>query len=555
MPLEISSLRELPPENVAAMTTTLAQLMQERHPEVELTRGVFHDLVLYFNAVLNAAVKENIDRILQSRSLLQIIQNPALAEAELVDNVLSNFNLSRNAGAKATGTATFVFLLPLTTTVGPGVNYTGGDAVFIPAGTYTVLPPTDNDGNPSVATKETERVMRPIGDGTYAATIPFVADAIGVAGNIRRGETFRADSIPGNISEAFAASDFTGGKEASTNEEYLALLSTGLAAATIGGRKSYEKFIKSYPAFRNILHCSVLGCGDSEQQRDQHSLFPISGGGKVDIYLQTTPQAQENDHILEATYIGVGVSGTIWQVAISRDISPGFYEVSRVAAVTDKETNGYAVIQDIRGVNLAQSAYTPDIMYDHEGAYTRYQTAIIRFEDSDKLSSGLTPNTSKAFYAVRLRGMPLIADVHDTLTSRDNRPRAADLLVKAAVPCFTKISFAIRTEMNETISDETIASIKAAVVDAVANVGFSGQLHSSVITNAAHKFLTGRQAISSIDMFGRIRRPDGTAAYVRDNTLITIPNDPTRLVTGRTTAFLVGLNDVAVSYTAAGYTI
>jgi hypothetical protein len=109
--------------------------------------------------------------------------------------------------------------------------------------------------------------------------------------------------------------------------------------------------------------------------------------------------------------------------------------------------------------------------------------------------------------------------------------------------------------MNETISDETIASIKAAVVDAVANVGFSGQLHSSVITNAAHKFLTGRQAISSIDMFGRIRRPDGTAAYVRDNTLITIPNDPTRLVTGRTTAFLVGLNDVAVSYTAAGYTI
>lgn len=549
MPLEIASLRELSPEKIAATVLTLAQLMQERHPDVELTRGVFHDLVLYFNGVLNTAVRENIDRILQSRSLWQITQNPALSEPELVDHVLSNFNVVRNAGAKATGTATFVFMLNRRTTIGgTGIYNTAANVEFSPTGDFVILP------TGSVPTQTNERVMTAVGDGTYTATIPFVANAIGVAGNIKRGTKFFADSIPGNVAEAFATSDFVSGKDAATNEEYLKALELGITSATLSSRKSYEKFIRAYPAFKNLLHCSIIGCGDAEQQRDQHSIFPISGGGKIDIYLQTTPYAQEVDHTLEATYVGEGTQGTIWQVAIDRDKHPGFYEVSRVSKPLDKTSNGYAVVSDIRSVDLSQSAYVPDVVYVTEGVYSRYQTAIIRFEDTDTLSTNLTVNTSKAYYTVTTRGMSLIGEINDTLTSRDNRPRATDLLVKAAVPCFTKIAFEIRTENNDVVADSTIAAMKTAIVSAIANVGFSGQLHSSVIANAAHKFLTGRQAVGGIDMFGRIRRPDGSTAYVRDNTLIAIPNDPTRLVTGRTTAFIVGTDDIAISYTSAGFT-
>ncbi|NBT75268.1 MAG: hypothetical protein EBT15_04725 [Betaproteobacteria bacterium] len=62
------------------MVATLSQLMAERHPEVELTRGVFHDLVLYFDGLLNAAIQENIDRVQQSNSLLKITENPSLAD-------------------------------------------------------------------------------------------------------------------------------------------------------------------------------------------------------------------------------------------------------------------------------------------------------------------------------------------------------------------------------------------------------------------------------------------------------------------------------------------
>jgi hypothetical protein len=549
MPLEISSLRELSPEKVAAMTLTLAQLMQERHPDVELTRGVFHDLVLYFNAVLNAAVRENIDRLLQSKSLLQITQNPALSEPELVDQVLSNYNITRDNGSPATGAASLVFLLDTRTVVAQNYEFVANGVTFRPAETFTCLP------TGSIAAKENDRVMLAVGDGTFTVSVPFVAATSGTAGNIRRGTPFAATSVPDNLSAAFATSDFIRGTNPLTNDEYLKKLSSGLAAKTIGGRKSYEAFIRNYSAFKNMLHCSVLGCGDVEQQRDQHSIFPISGGGKVDIYVQTDAGAQEIDHVLEATYVGIGEQGTIWQVAIPRDAAPGFYDVTRVAKVTDRTSNGYAVVQDIRGVDLTQISYAPDVVHVHEGVYSRYQTAIIRFEDSDTLSSGLRVNQSKALYTVTTRGMPMVGDIHDTLTARENRPRATDILVKAAIPCFTKISFAIRTEANEVISEDTLLKMKQAVVDAISGVGFAGQLHASTVANAAHKYLTGRQAIGQIDLFGKIRRPDGTVAYLRDAVLLTIPDDATRLITGRTTAFIVGVDDVSISYGAAGFTL
>ena len=178
----------------------------------------------------------------------------------------------------------------------------------------------------------------------------------------------------------------------------------------------------------------------------------------------------------------------------------------------------------------------------------------MRFTDTDTPRAGLTANTSKARYAVTTVGMPLIAELQDFLTSRDVRARGADTLVKAAVPCFTKISFQIRVEANTPVTAEVELAMKQAIVKAVSAVGFSGQLHASLVTNAAQQFLTGRQAIGEIDMFGRIRRPDGTLTYVRNSEILTIVADNERLVTGRTVSFLVGINDISISSVAAGFT-
>lgn len=544
MPLKIASLAELSQTSVATMVAELTQLMQERHPEVELTRGVFHDLVLYFNGALNAAVQENIDRILQSKSLLQIISNPALAEPELVDQVLSNYNITRDNGTPATGIMTVIFNLPTSTAIVDAVTGSDGDVTFETTDSFTALPPG------AIATQPSDRIMLEVGDGTYAVNVPVRANTVGVAGNLIRGAELKANFIPNNVFKMYATADFIGGRAASTNEQYVGKLAAGLAAKTIGGRKSYESLILAQPAFQNTLHISVLGCGDAEQQRDQHSLFPISGGGKIDIYAQTNNRAVETDHMLLATYVG----DQTWQVALPRDTAPGFYEVTRISLPADLASSGYAITSEIRSADLSDLQFVPDIRFLRESAYTRYQTAIVRFVDTDTPRAGLTANTSKARYAVTTVGMPLIAELQDFLTSRDVRARGADTLVKAAVPCFTKISFQIRVEAHAPVTAEVELAMKQAIVKAVSAVGFSGQLHASLVTNAAQQFLTGRQAIGEIDMFGRIRRPDGTLTYVRSSEILTIAADNERLVTGRTVSFLAGINDISISSVAAGFT-
>jgi hypothetical protein len=547
MPISITDLNSLDSAKIASVVDTLTQLVQERHPEIELTRGVFHDLVLYFNGLLNATVQENVDRVLQSKSLLAITQDPTLADTDLVDQVLSNYNLTRDNGTPATGVITLIFNLPTSTAIATSSVLTANGVQFAPTANFTILPPT---ALPSAAT---DHVMIPVGDGTYTANITVIATTVGAAGNIKRYTKLLPNFVPNNVLGIFATSDFISGRNPLTNEEYIAKLSNGLAAKTIGGRKSYEAFIRNQPAFANTLHLSILGCGDAEQQRDQHSLFPISGGGKVDIYAQTNSYAQTADHVVDAVFIRTSPNGSIWQTTLTRDMAAGFYEVIRVSKPTDITSSGYAVVKDVRGVDLASNMFVPDIRLLAESAYTRYQTAVIQFEDTDTPVGPLVLNTSTAKYAVTTLGLPLIGEMSDVMTDRDVRPRGADVLVKAAVPCFTKISFQVRTEINAPLADTTIAAIKTAIVAAVAKVGFSGQLHASLITGAAQSFLTGRQAISEIDMFGRIRRPDGSIAFIRDSELLTVPNDPARLVTGRTVAFLVGPDDISISSVAAGF--
>ena len=268
MALEISSLTELNTAEVDAMFATFTQLMQERHPDVELTRGVFHDLVLYFNSVLNASVRANIARVLASNSLLTIATDPALADPSLVDRVLSNYNLTRDAGAASTGEATIVLSLPIQTAISEGITFTADSLVFQPTQSFVALPPG------SAAVNANERVMLAVGDGTYVVNILMQATTVGIVGNIRRGTKLVPDSLINNTVAAFAASDFVNGANPPTNAEYISKLPTGLAAKTIGGRQNFVAALRDQAAFKNIPHFSILGCGDPEQQRDQHTRQP-----------------------------------------------------------------------------------------------------------------------------------------------------------------------------------------------------------------------------------------------------------------------------------------
>jgi hypothetical protein len=544
MALKVTNLSEISPARANELLTFFTQLVQEKYPNIELSRGVFHDLVLYFNSVLNIAVQENVERILQSNSLLNITTNPALADPALVDKVLSNYNLTRYEGGIAAGEAAVITRQLATTIISNDVILSANGVQFVPTQTFTGILP----GTP--ATAPGDRTLIPTGDGTYAFTISIRAVTSGDAGNLKRGTLLIPNSSPSNVIRIFAAADFTTGANTRTNEEYIAELPNGLSAKTVGGRRAISATIKTQEEFKNIQHISVVGFGDPEQKRDQHGLIPVSGGGRVDLYVQTARTAQKVENFLTAVYIGPAAedsaAGTVWQIIVPKDVTPGFYDVYSVTKIDDQTNSGYALTTYDRGYNFNGLDYAPDIINIVEAEFTRYKTAVFRFVDTDTpATAALIPGQTAAVYSVTLRAMPLISSLQDFMSSRDIRSASSDIVVKAAVPCFTTIDFKILKKANE--PDPNIDAIKAEIVAAISSVGFGGNLNASTIATAAHKYLVGSQSVDKIDMFGRIIRPDGKTIYMRDFSKIVIPNDPERLVSPKTTVFLTDVDDISIA--------
>lgn len=544
MALQITNLKEVDTTRTKELLALFTQLVQEKYPNIELSRGVFHDLILYFNSVLNAAIQENISRVMQSNSLLSINNNPALADDAIVDKVLSNYNITRYLGAKASGEATVITGQLATTLISEFTTFNANGVNFKPTRSfYGILPGT-------TASSPGDRTLIPTGDGKYAFTITVEAIDTGAAGNLPRGTLLIPNAVPSNVIKIFLATNITNGADAFTNTDYIGRLADGFVAKTISGRRALAATIRAQEEFKNVKHISVVGFGDAEQKRDQHSLVPVSGGGRVDIYVQTNAVVQKVDNFITATYVGPADindpgAGTVWQIILTKDVTPGFYDLYRVANIKDTSSNGYEITAYTRGYNTSGLAYAPDIVSVFEAEFTRYKTATARFIDTDTPSIDLIPGQSTAPYSVTTRVMPLIGSIQDFVSSRDIRSVASDIVVKAAVPCFTTINFKVLKTANEL--DPDFAAIKKEIVAAISSIGFGGTLNSSTIVSAAHKHLTGNQSVSKIDMFGKILRPDGKVVYLRDFSQLEIPNDPERLVSPKTTVFLTDIDDIVIT--------
>jgi hypothetical protein len=144
-----------------------------------------------------------------------------------------------------------------------------------------------------------------------------------------------------------------------------------------------------------------------------------------------------------------------------------------------------------------------------------------------------------------LRGMGLIRDIQDFVGGRDVRPAGGDVVVKAAIPCDLKLSFVIFKKIND--ADVDLTALKEALADKVNRSGFSGRLVASTLQAVIHSFLTGTQAVSSVEMFGAIRRPDGTVKYIRDFDVLEIPTETAKMVSNKTTVFVLDPKNIGVS--------
>jgi len=540
---EVPNLSELDSTDVTQVLDRLAAQLQELNPALDLKRGVFKDTVAYYHAVLETAIRTNLERYQSARSLQQISADPTLADDTVVNEVLSNWGVTRNIGTKATGSITIELSAARSVTVPQGFTFEANGLQYQATATFVAR---INAGQ--VAT-ENDRLVTELNSGNWAFTVDVEAAEVGLDYKLNAGDLIVPNSSLVSYVTSYATSTFTDGTNTETNAELLNELQLGISAKTLSNRTNMRAWLRSLVTFEGITNQSIVGYGDPEMLRDQHTIFPISFGGRVDWYVRGQSALQRSTFQIEATLMSIEASSSTWQFSLGKDVFPGFYEVSRIRRVADSALNsGFEIVADNRGNDLTATGFLPDIQTVAEGAYTAFQTATIQFTDTATDTSALSVGDT-AEYACEITGVPLIADIQAEVSSRDVRSYAADALVKAPVPCFIQLTFTI----NKTSGDPTpdVDGIKAALVDAVNGTGFTGRLDGSLLTDIVHNFITDDTSVTDLDIFGRIRRPDGSIQYVRDADSLVIPDQPGKMVTSKTVQFFTEVLSISVNVQSA----
>lgn len=544
MTIAVTDLLTLDPNQVEQFRAMITALVQAYNPLVNIQRGPVQDLVISIKAALDAATQTNIDLIRQSSSMLSILANPALADVDTVNRLLSNYGLTRKAGAVATGTATIVISSLVPTVITNSTIITINGQPFQPTQTFA-----GRTNSQSVVTSSD--VLITAHGSNYSFNITVQAVNQGSAGNANIGSIATLSQNPANFVSASAASTFTGGIDQETNQALITRFQSGLATKVWSNRMSIDALIRAQ--FPNLVTDSIIGFGDVEMLRDQHSLWPGSQGGRSDIYLRTANSWVAVNLPVTAKLIVAGSAGT-WQFSLTRDQAPGFYEVYGIYLPSQSlSAAGFFPSNDMRGTDISIDAthtYQPDIVSALESTFSRYQTATIQFVDTVTNASSLTPGTSTASYIAVLKVMPQIDAINDYLAQRTVRPPMGDVLAKAVIPCFTTVSLTINVPIGVTVN---IPNMQASIANAVNTMGFTGELSASLISQTVHNAIPSTISVTGVTLNGRIRRPDLGTVLLTDpaggitNGYIAVTSDPTNMTTSRTVAFLLNAADVTIN--------
>lgn len=543
---DLSSLTSLNSADVQQLLDRLATQLQELNPSLDLKRGVFKDTVAYYHAVLEASIRASLRRYQSARSLQQIQIDPTLADDTVVDEVLSNWGITRKIGTKAIGSITIELNQARSINIPINFSFESNGKRYFATKTFTSRPVSTQ------VSLDTDRLLQLLSNGNWAFTIEVEAESIGATYKLNAGDSIVPTRSITNYVTSYVTSNFLDGTGAETNTELLQELQLGIAAKTLSNRTNMRSFLRSIPAFDSITNQSIIGYGDAEMLRDRHTVFPISYGGRVDWYIRGQLPLQRTRLLVTAVCVEIAATSSTWQFSIGKDDVPGFYEVTKIKNVIDAGLNsGFEPISDTRSNDLTAAGFLPDIATVAEGAYSAFQATVIRFVDTSTSVTTLTIGQT-AQYFCDVTGTPFIRQIQELIGSRDVRSYAADALVKAPIPCFVEVTLTINKTAGDTAP--SIAAIKAAVVDVVNSTDFIGRLDGSRIIEAVHGFLQNSLSVTGLDLFGRIRNPDGTMQYLRDSDSLIIPDQPAKMVTAKTVQFFTEISKVSVNIVSTIYT-
>lgn len=533
MSLQVTSWNDVPQADYDSAYSLLVQLVAEGHPELDTRRGVLNDIVLQLLGVLAASLRIEEANLLASNSLLAISQNPSLADPDTVSGLFSNYFLTSQSGAIATGLVTVVLTQPTPVVVPSGFVFTASGISF--ATTSSIAARLQESDILSAS----DVLLLQQNDGTATFTFSVTAQALGTAGNIVQ-KTALAPSAPiANFKSAYAAQDFTGGQNADTIASLLARLQGGISAKTWSNPINLQSLVNSSTLFPSAF-VSIVGAGRAEMLRDKHSVLPIAYGNRVDVWVRQPAQTASATVTKAATYIKTGDTGPIWMLPITRNDIPGLYAVTGLLRTGRPDSATVIPYSTIR--SYIPAIGDPDIVSALEAAFSRYQSAVLTFTDPFNTGESLTAGAT-ASYAVTAVCTQYLDQLQAFLDSSASRPIAGDVVVRGAVPFFIYAE----VQLDSLPASVPVNSIATAISGAINGTGFIGTLYTSMLAALVLPLLPAGVNLQRIKLTGILFRPDGTNILYRSQDSLAIPNLPAVMVTSSTAAFFCDATSVSVN--------
>lgn len=536
MATELDPISDLDPAEVAAARAILADRVAAAFPDADVRRGVYHDRVLHPAAALASLLTRRIDRELAAASLLDVEADPTLADDATVDRILSNFRVSRRGATVASGEVVFVVAVAAPITLPAGTALTAGPAALRTTSVVTVRT------SPDQVAAATDRALTPLPGGGYAFAAPARAVEPGPAGALRRGAVVAPDLPPPNFVRAYVAEDWSGGLAAESTAELLAAMRAGLAAKAWGSRATIDSMLRD--ALPGLASTSSVGTGDPEMARAARGLFPVAAAARVDVWLRPHGRPALATVARSAVLVARDADGVgTWEAHLGADDAPGFLWVDSAGPPGgDPSAAGFEVVSTVRGVDPAAASPAPDVRTGAEAAYSRFQTAAVRFRDPTTPAGALQVGVDRRDCVLTLATRPLVAEAQALLSSRRLGPPAGDALARAAVPGRVSVEVEVLARPGSAGVDASAAA--AAVADLVEGLGFGGRLTAAAVAAAVAPSLAPGAAVGEVLMRCDVPAPSGATIRLRGRARLDPPDAPADGATARTTAFTADPGDV-----------
>lgn len=515
-------------ETIQNTVDRLTAFISENYTDVDTAPGtVISELLIKLAASIQNEQYNTIESLSQGAHISAIAESDEDTYSPIIDKIASNYNTYRSAGSKVKGK------IKVTLSEPNGYYFPESFGFIQPSLNLKYTIPSEVRVSPEPSATLDERQLYS-NNGLYYFILDVEAEEVGTEYQVSSGTVFSI-APPGNIVnfvKAEAYGNFSSGSSQETDKQLIEKIKYNLGNSRLESASGISKNFRQ--AFTSFQTLSVCGANDIEMVRSKQNALGLSTFGKADVYVRSSLGPEVKQIVKAANKI----SENTWQVDISKDDVPGFYNISSIVPlsptvnligtlVPTSTTYGYSMYAGQRNNEILSAA---------EARFTKYQTATIVFNYDDK---GATAIGDSANFELHANYQPNIADMQDILLSDEERLACADYLVKAAIPCMVSLQInLVKKKPTDTYDSLKLQNLKKDIFKYINSIPFGSELHASNLVKICHNYGIKRVDLP-IQMTGVILCPDNTSITITDADVLSIPTNLAKGITPKTTLYFI----------------